>query len=145
MMKRTLLALMLSCVAMADIYKHVDAEGRITYSNVPMKGAKRVDMSGIPGSGTAIPAPRSGGGGTRASANPSPADFPKVDNATQRSRDMNRRQLLEDEMASEQRLLSQARAEMAKAPPDRAAKLRDDVTHSEKNIEMLQKEINRIK
>lgn len=144
MMKRTLLALMLSCVAMADIYKHVDAEGRITYSNVPMKGAKRVDMSGIPGSGAAIPAPRSGGG-TRASSNPSPADFPKVDNATQRSRDMNRRQLLEDEMASEQRLLNQARAEMAKAPPDRAAKLRDDVTHSEKNIEMLQKEINRIK
>ncbi|MFC4159874.1 DUF4124 domain-containing protein [Chitinimonas lacunae] len=144
-MKRALLALLLSCVAMADIYKHVDAEGRVTYSNVPMKGAKRIDMSGLPGS---IPAPRSGGsssGGSRASANPSPADFPKVDSATQRSRDLNRRQLLQDEMASEQRLLEQARTELSKATPERAAKLRDDMMHSEKNIEMLQKEINRIK
>ena len=35
-------ASLLSVSAHAEIYKHVDAEGRVTYSNVKIKGAKKL-------------------------------------------------------------------------------------------------------
>ena len=52
--------------ASAEIYKYVDEHGRITYTNVPKKGAKKLDVEA--------------GGGTKARAsvgNAGPATFPK--------------------------------------------------------------------
>lgn len=47
-MKLYAMALAALCVyslqAGAEIYKHVDDKGRVTYSNVPAKGAKKVDL-----------------------------------------------------------------------------------------------------
>lgn len=44
---------------------------------------------------------------------PAPKDFPKVDQDTQRQRDIDRRRILEQELANEQKLLEQARSELA--------------------------------
>ena len=37
----------LSGIASAEIYKHVDADGRITYSNIKTKGASRLDIDPV--------------------------------------------------------------------------------------------------
>jgi hypothetical protein len=91
----------------------------------------------------------------RSVAVPSPAGFPKVDPATQKSRDDVRRKVLGDELATEERLLTEARAAYADgAPPalpeeranvdkyrERIARLRQAVGVHEKNVEALKKEL----
>jgi hypothetical protein len=133
--------LLLAGAAQAEIYKYVDKEGRVTYSNVPMRGAKKLDLGPIP---AMHPAPRGAHSGhSSASESPSPANFPRVDDATQKNRDQGRRGILMEEMGREQNLLTEARQQLAAAPQN--AKARDNVTFHEKNIEALQKEIGRIK
>ncbi|HEY9101479.1 DUF4124 domain-containing protein [Chitinimonas sp.] len=138
-MKPYLLLALLAVPALADIYKQVDAEGRVTFSNIPMKGAQKLDLGPIP---LTVPGPRAKAGGPRASANPSPVDFPKVDSATQKSRDQTKLQILQDELGNEQKLLDTARQRYAASPAD--ARQRDNVTMHEKNIEALRKEIARV-
>ncbi|WP_269531797.1 DUF4124 domain-containing protein [Chitinimonas sp. BJYL2] len=129
--------------AHADIYKHVDAEGRVTYSNIPIKGANKLDLGPSPMSVPA-PRPRSGtsSGAPRASATPTPGYFPRVDSATQRQRDMTKLQILQDEMNGEQRLLDAARQKYAANPSD--PRQRENVLMHEKNIEALRKEMSRV-
>ena len=140
-MKCYLLLGLLALPAVADIYKHVDAEGRVTFSNIPIKGAQKLDLGPIP---LTVPGPRAkaGTGAPRASANPTPASFPRVDSATQKSRDQTKLQILQDELGSEQKLLDAARQRYAASPAD--VKQRDNVTMHEKNIETLRKEIARV-
>ncbi len=83
--------------AQADIYKHVDADGHVTYSSTPTKGAKKLDLEPL----STSPLLRA--------RNPSPTDFPRVDNNTQRNRDDTRLKILEDELATEDKLLVGAR------------------------------------
>ncbi|WP_035383237.1 DUF4124 domain-containing protein [Ferriphaselus sp. R-1] len=117
------LGLLLSLPAMADIYKSVDAEGRVTYSSAPVKGAKRLNLGGVQRTtGSARPA--------------APSDFPKIDGQTQRGRDDTRRKILEQERLAELGLLNEARAKLPASPGGRA-----DVTLHEKNIEALDKEL----
>lgn len=141
-------------VAKADIYKYVDENGRITYSNVPIKGANKLDL----GVYNSIPAPRHKGGGTsssaapRASVNPGPADFPSVDIGTQRKRDSTRRGILDNELAGEEKLLADAHrayddGQAARAGEDaaqrqaRLGKLREAVSNHEANIQAIKKEL----
>lgn len=138
-----LLAAAFCCLplAQADIYRHVDSQGRVTFSNLPMKGAKRLDLGPIP---QGIAAPRSSGNGRSAAASTaSPADFPKVDSATQNRRDLTRRQIWQDELSNEERLLAEARKELNTATADKAVRLRDDIKLHEKNIDALKKEMAR--
>jgi hypothetical protein len=86
---------------------------------------------------------------------PTPSNFPKVDSATQKGRDDVRRKVLTEELATEQKLLDEARAAYANgAPPptaeernvpqkyaERVVKLKQTVTLHEKNIEALNKEL----
>lgn len=82
----------------AEIYKRVDAEGHVTYSSEPIKGGKKLYLKPLPTMS-----------GSRSSRNSTPEDFPKVDSQTQRSRDATRRIILEDELATEEQLLTTAR------------------------------------
>lgn len=96
-----------------------------------------------------------GGGGSVARNAPTPSNFPKVDSATQKGRDDVRRKVLTDELATEQKLLDEARAAYANgAPPptaeernmpqkyaERVVKLKQTVSLHEKNIEALNKEL----
>lgn len=102
-----MLLLALPVPAVAAIYKAVDAEGHVIYSSTPIKGGKRIILDPPPVSAQkrAQPAPRS----------VSRADFPVVDAQTQQGRDMARRQILQDELASEQKLLQEARTSLVTA------------------------------
>ena len=131
---------LLPLLAHADIYKSVDSEGRVTYSNIPMKGARKLDLGPVP---LTVPMRGHGKRAGESVAAPSPANFPKVDVATQHTRDEGRRGILTEEMTHEQSLLADARKLLTASPND--AKLKDNVTFHEKNIEALQKEMSRIK
>jgi len=84
--------------AHADIYKRIDANGHVTYSSEPLKGGKKIELKPLP----TVP-------GTRTSQRTTPENFPKVDSQTQRSRDATRRIILEDELATEEKLLAATR------------------------------------
>lgn len=91
----------------ADTCKYQDADGRIVYTNIPLKGAKKIACFGFDGS------PKAGGDKTSRANQPSPANFPKVDSNTQKQRDAARRKILEDELESEQKALEQAKKDYA--------------------------------
>jgi len=135
--------MLLPGTAIADICKYLDRDGNTVYTNLPPeKGWKKLSC----GAGGAS------AGGAKA---PSPSGFPKVDASTQKGRDDLRRKVLSDELATEEKLLAEARAAYANgAPPalpeerdapqryaDRLARLRQAVSLHEKNIEALKKEL----
>ncbi|HEX6136843.1 MAG TPA: DUF4124 domain-containing protein [Casimicrobiaceae bacterium] len=141
--------------AHATICKYIDAEGTIHYTNVsPDRGWRKLSCE----IADDTPARRAtGGGGTRSSA--TPANFPRVEAATQRSRDDMRRKVLDDELASEEKLLGEARAAYGNGAPapladekndaekyrQRIARLRQTVQVHERNVEALRKEIAAIR
>ncbi|MBI5330110.1 MAG: DUF4124 domain-containing protein [Betaproteobacteria bacterium] len=144
---RLLFALLLglSPTVHAEIYKFVDERGNVTYTNIPRPGAKPAVV--IPDAKGAA-ATTSGGKKIKASAAASPASFPKVDTGTQRKRDDMRRQLLLEELASEQRNLTAAKTAYAhgsRQPGADFTRLTESVHLHEKNIEMLNKELSHIK
>lgn len=115
----------------AEIYKYVDETGHVTYSNTPRPGAKQLNIDGV----------RPGKAKTKAA---SPYYFPRVDKATQQQRDAMRRQLLLDELQQEQRNLAAAQAAQRQPGAD-LNKAAETTRLHEKNIEMLNKELARIK
>lgn len=92
-----LLAL-LSLPAQAEIYKCTDAAGHVTYSNVATKGCAKLNLEPI----STIPATKP------AAKAPTPAGFPRVEENAQKARDTDRRRILEQELATEQKHLDEA-------------------------------------
>jgi hypothetical protein len=85
-----------------------------------------------------------------AAATPTPSSFPRVDANTQKARDDSRRKILEDELATEQRSLLDARTKLAEpstaAAGDAVRKpLVDSVERHERNVAALQREIANLK
>jgi len=111
--------------AQAEIYKQVDEQGRVTYSNVPMKGATKLNLEPL----NTVPATRPKTGVA------SPSSFPKVDGDTQKKRDDTRRKILEEELAAEEKLLTEATTQK-----DATA-----IALHEKNVAALKKELSNIK
>jgi len=123
-------------LALADIYKYVDADGHVTYSSAPTKGAIRIILT------TKNPpaAAHSHTGNTQ-------EDFPSVNKATQKNRDGSRRKILDDELQAEQMLLDSVRQQLAHLPKDgqklnELAKQED--LHRE-NITAIKTELSRLK
>lgn len=148
-----ILCLFLAAPAQAEIYKYVDENGQVTFTDVYKKGAKRIELPGVP-------TPLSPGVKPvrRASYNPSPADFPRIDPATQKHRDDIRHQVLQDEIADERRDADEARRQLTLGerlqPGERAAdasylnrvkNLRATVQQHEQNIAAIQRELANVK
>jgi len=129
----------------ATLYKCMTASGDPSYFNVP--GAPEAEPA---------PAPRTA---PRVASTPSPAGFPKVDAGTQKGRDDVRRKVLSEELATEEKLLTEARTAYADGAPsalpeeksdvekyrERIARLRQAMGMHEKNVEALRKELASIK
>ena len=148
----------LTCVfavpAWADTFKCMDANGRATYTNMKeeTKGKNCTvvmrEISVVP----AIPAARA------AKATPSPAGFPKVDPATQKTRDDSRRRILGEELSNEEKALAQAKAELTQQESirsgneknyqrvlDRLQPYKENIERHEKNVAALKRELNNFK
>jgi hypothetical protein len=108
-MTRSILALAMATAltagtARADIWECVDESGNKRFTNIrsESKGCRLLHVSPP----NTVPA-------TKPQARATPPGFPRVDGETQRQRDVDRRRILEQELASEQKLLEQARNELA--------------------------------
>lgn len=160
-MKRHLALLVLSSIVMcahaqSDVYLCVDNNGNREYKNTgATKGCKKVDLPGVITIPTpaAIKKPQ-----TTASKPASPSDFPRVDDAVQKARDSDRKQILLEETRSEEKKLADLRAEYNNGEPERrgdernyakyqerTAALKDDIARSEKNVEALKRELGNLK
>lgn len=134
--------------ALAEIYKAVDANGHVTYSNAPLKGGRKI-ISSQHGQDQRS-ANKSGGAARNAST---PSSFPRIDSETQKTRDNTRQKILQNELESEEKLMIEARkalkdAENAPTDPKYAAKVqsaKDQIKVHEKNIEALTTELSKIK
>ena len=121
------LATALAIPVQATICKYSDAEGNIVYSNVAQaKGLHKLSCDIVEDSPR-----RTGGAGAKPSA--TPPGFPRVEPETQRSRDEMRRKVLGDELASEEKLLAEARDAYGNGAPSPMP--------DERNVEALRKEI----
>lgn len=138
---------MLPGLAHAEIYKFVDENGFVTYTNMPRPGAKPQMV--IPDISRPNAAPATTDKKARSSGKiATPGYFPKVDTGTQSKRDDMRRQLLVEELRSEERNLAASRSELSQGsrrPGADVGKLTEAVRMHEKNIEMLNKELSHIR
>jgi hypothetical protein len=146
----TLIALLAATPAAAETCKYVDKDGRVTYSNVPIKGARKVSCFAPPRAPAAsAPAP---GEAT------APAPQPRVDNNTQRARDDERRRILESELAAEEEQLAQAQKALAEQESirqgdernyarvlERLKPYQDAVAQHEKNVGSIRQEISNLR
>lgn len=142
-----------SLSAHADIYKCVDDTGHVTYTNTKTSPkacstlSNDQSVSTVPGTNT-----------PSRSSNASPSSFPKVDGETQKARDSDRRKILEDELATEERSLEDARKQLAEQEAirtgdeknyqrvlDRLQPFKDKVALHERNIQALKKEIGNLR
>jgi hypothetical protein len=166
LLRLVLLAGLAAHEARADsiIYKCVDQNGRVEFTDINKPGCKVLDLPGYVAS-TPAPAPRAApavtmrqGAGRPASASPNPAGFPRVDTAAQKARDDDRRTILEDELRAEERKLADLKRDFNNGEPERqgneknyakyqerVAQMRDNIGRSEKNVEALKREIANIK
>lgn len=154
--------------AQNEVYKCVDAAGRPRYTNIRKdalaRSCKRVtrEVSVVPTSAIpALPAsPNSAASAGKNSPKPGAADaaaasFPRVDTKTQKSRDQERRQILQDELAGEEKSLTAARTRLADAQTrtpdgsgasiDRLLTYREAVERHERNIGALKRELADLK
>lgn len=120
------------------LFKCTTSSGAEAFFNVP--------------DGRSEPAPSKGASGTSA-----PANFPRVDADTQKARDDLRKKVLTDELATEEKLLADARTEYGNGAPaplpeekadaeryrQRIEHLRQSVQLHERNIDALKKELGR--
>lgn len=99
---------MASTTAAGEIYECVEPSGGKLFTSDPKeakaKGCKAMNLG---------PANSVSGSKPQAKSGPTPANFPKVDQDTQKQRDNDRRRLLEQELASEEKLLAQAKKDLA--------------------------------
>jgi hypothetical protein len=127
-----------------------EVDGKVEYRNVgDTKGCKRVETEAV----NTVPFPRPAAkpaadakGGTR------------VDAGAQRARDSDRRRILEDELANEQKRLTELKAEYNNGEPERRGdernfqryterveKLKADISRSEANVESLRRELGAVR
>lgn len=152
-----LLCLVPAAPAQAEIYKYVDENGQVTFTDVYRKGGKRIELPGAP---APLPAPSKSPtkAPAKASYKPSPADFPRIDAGTQKRRDDIRRQVLQDEIDTERRNVEEARRQLELGqrlqPGERASdatyrnrvnKLRATVRQHEQNVDAIQRELANLK
>ena len=143
------------------VYKCVDASGIVLYTDTLRPNCKALDLpSGGAMAAIAEPARRAIAPARVAGAIAAavPSDFPKVNTSQQRARDNDRREILNDELRSEERKVAELRREFNGGEPERqgnernyakyqerVAQMKDSIGRTEKNVDALKREIANIK
>lgn len=140
--------LAVAATARADtLYKCVDTEGHATYTNQKSAGKSCTVLSQDKPVSTFTPPRRA-----------SPSEFPKVSGEAQKSRDDDRRKILEGELATEKKSLEEAKKALAEQEAvreggernyqrvlDRLKPYQDSVALHQRNIAALEKELSNLK
>jgi septal ring factor EnvC (AmiA/AmiB activator) len=144
-----LIALLAATPAAAETCKYVDKDGRVIYSNVPIKNARKV---------TCFEPPRAPAASTPAPSEAAAPARPRVDGNTQRARDDERRSILESELAAEQEQLDAARQALSEQESirqgdernyarvlERLKPYQEAVEQHEKNIAAIKQELSNLR
>lgn len=153
--------------AQTTVYKCVDAQGRVEFTDTGKRGCKALDLPGYipapperraPAPAAAARPATSASAAAGAAPTPSPSNFPRVDTSQQRARDDDRRGILTDELRIEEKKLADLRGVFNNGEPERqgnernyakyqerVAQMRDEISRTERNIEALRREISNIK
>jgi hypothetical protein len=145
-----------SAPARADIWECIDSSGNKRFTNVKAEAAGCKPMNLPPVS--SVPSPKPAAKGETKPQAAAAGNFPKVDGPTQQQRDGDRRKILEQELANEQKLLDQAKKDLAEQESTRLGSERNyqrvlerlepfkkKVTLHENNITNLRKEISSLR
>ena len=148
-----LLALFTAAASAQLVWKCDHPDGTSEYANgaaVP-KGCKKVDIEAA--TVVTIPAPK-----LPATKPASAANFPKIDSATQRSRDNDRRKVLESELQTQTDKLTALRKDFNNGEPerhgdernyqkylDRVEQMRDEISRTESNIASVKRELTQLR
>jgi len=137
--------------AQSEIYKCVDDQGHTVFQNIGRgKQCERLAIDPVvtvPGTRASRPAD--------APRQATPANFPRIDGDTQRSRESDRRRILEEELQSEQERLGRLRSEYNEGAPallpdeqrgsqryqERVRRLGEEIERSRANVASLQREL----
>lgn len=140
--------------AESTVYLCIDEHGSKEYKNTgDTKGCKKVNLPAL-----TVTAPVRPAESANKPQSATPSDFPKVDGGTQKARDNERRQILQDELKSEQQKLAGLEKEYNNGAPerlgnernyakyqDRVASMKDDLARAKKNIDALNRELSNLK
>lgn len=139
------------------MYKCVDADGRVTYTNDPSlaRGCKLLDSGQAV---STVPAPVRPPAASSGTGSSTPSSFPRVSAGDQRARDDGRRQVLESELRTEEEALAQAERNLLEQESvrlgnernyqkvlDRLQPFKDKLELHKRNIEALRREISGLK
>jgi hypothetical protein len=163
MPKRNLALLLVSAAfaanAHAQIFECIDQNGNKRFTNIvsEAKGCKPLSLPANPPPATPagpptlkLPA--------KSVPQATPANFPRVDAQTQNQRDNDRRRILENELANEQKLLDEARKKLAEQEStrlgternyqrvlDRLEPFQKEVKRHEDNVANLRREMSNLR
>jgi hypothetical protein len=139
--------------SLAETCKYVDKDGRTIYSNVPIKNARKIVCFQPPPVTVETPAPAPAPP-VPVGARPMDTGKARVDVSTQRKRDDERRQILEEELAREENALADARRSLSEQEStrggdernyqrvlDRLKPFQEAVEVHEKNIASIKREM----
>lgn len=129
-------------VAGKEIYKLVDKDGNITFTNRPTRHAQKVNLASF-----------SGNVNTRSADTviQKPTSAPSIKSNAQKERDGTRRQILEKELHSENKLLSDTKQSLSQISQSddslqdgKIAQLKNKLFLHQRNISALKKELSRL-
>jgi hypothetical protein len=135
-----LLALGFGAAHANTLYKCSDDLGHSTYTNFKAQNRNCIVLSR-----DLSPSPKA----SRASATPTPSDFPKVSSETQQGRDNDRRAIVQRETATEQKNLDEAKKSLAErnnpaTSEDVLKPIKDRIALHERNLVELQRELSKL-
>lgn len=128
-------------ISHAEIYKHVDAQGKVTYSNIPSDHSKRIDLPPI----VVVPA----------------VDSHDIEERLAKRRETTKineqREEIENKISEEEKRLSEIKSEYKDGEPDRLGsernyqrylnrveRLKEEISAREKNLDILRNELRNI-
>lgn len=155
-MKNTLIALLVFAPLAASantLFKCTDRSGVVLYTNQKAPGRECFVLSTQPspsvpgitsiGNTGASPTTKS-----HTSAAPTPVDFPRVSGTEQKSRDGDRKAILDKELLTEEQNLEKAKkllADIGNQSPEKLQAPRDTIALHERNVLALKKELANIR
>jgi hypothetical protein len=139
------------------VWRCTEADHKAHYTNIK-KETEGKQCTVVTREVSVVSAPPAAAQPPRAAATPTPPNFPRVDRDTQRSRDDGRRKILEDELSTEEKGLSDARARLAEQESirngdeknyqrvlDRLKPYQDAVERHERNVSALKRELSALR
>ncbi len=130
-----------SYLSQADIYKHTDKHGNVTYSNVPSNNAKKIDLPPI----VVVPSVNSG----------------EIEDRIAKRRESikleEQREQLQSKISEQEKHLNEVKDEYKEGIPDRLGsernyqryldrveQLKEEINVREKNLDMLKNELQKL-